>query len=327
MKKILFFSAAAALMLASCANEETVQAPKGNAIDFGNAFVNNSTKAGDVTTENIRDFAVYGYMATMAGDIFNKQEVSSTDGKTWTYSPVQYWTPGQNYWFVAIAPFAEEVEFIKPSGTLPTGAAGTINYSNTKGDTDLCTSYLTYTASKENNEVQKFTFGHILSRVKFTFKNEMANANAKFEISNVKITATNTAGEFNCTNKTWTAATATNDVAFNIAGTKIAQSGNLASDPMYLIPGASTVVYNVEFTVIRYQGTETTPIDTYNHKVQIKGVELALGNSYNFTATINDSNIDPNPENKPEPIVFGVQEVEDWGQDNAQVLPVPTPDN
>lgn len=35
MKKSLYLGALALLTLASCASEETVEAPKGNAIDFG----------------------------------------------------------------------------------------------------------------------------------------------------------------------------------------------------------------------------------------------------------------------------------------------------
>ncbi len=311
MKKILFFSAAAALMLASCANEETVQAPKGNAIDFGNAFVNNSTKAEDLTTTGIKNFDVYGYMQSMNGVVFNGEEVSKT-GDNWTYSPTQYWTPEKAYWFAAIAP-SKAATFTAPTGELPTGAAGTITFENTKGDTDLCSGYLNYTAKATGNDVQKFTFGHLLSRVKFTFNNKMANANAKLVISNVKITATNTAGTYNCVTSVWTANAATNDVDFVISNNEVAQNGFNATEPMYLIPGANSVQYNVEFSVVRYQGTELLDETPLNHKVVISGVQLELGKSYNFTADITDENVDP--DNKPEPIVFGVETVAGWGPD------------
>lgn len=318
MKKILFFSAAAAMMLASCSSEETVQAPAGNAINFGNAFVNNSTRAEDLTTDGITNFDVYGYMQAMNGVVFNAQAVTK-NGNDWKYSPVQYWTPGKAYWFAAIAP-STAASFTAPTGELPTGAAGTITFNNTKGDTDLCSAYLNYTAKAAGttNDVQKFTFGHLLSRVKFTFVNDMANKNAKLEISNVKITATNTAGTFDCATSAWTASDTKNDVAFTIANSAIAQTANLASEPMYLIPGANTVEYKVEFSVIRYQGTEQLDETPLVHKVKISNLELKLGNSYNFTATINDSNV--NPDVTPDPIVFGVQEVTEWGTDNEEIL-------
>ena len=52
MKKSLYLGALALLTLASCASEETVEAPKGNAIDFGKAFINNSTRGGEVLDLN-----------------------------------------------------------------------------------------------------------------------------------------------------------------------------------------------------------------------------------------------------------------------------------
>lgn len=317
MKKILFLSAAAALVLASCSNEETVKVPEGNAISFGNAFVNNSTRAEDLSNENLANFAVYGYMAGMSGQIFNNVEVTKGEGNSWTYTGTQYWTPGQNYWFAAVAPYGVATFAAPTLATgLPTGNDGTITFDNLKGDVDLCAAFLNYTAKDFQNDVQAFTFGHLLSRVKFTFVNDMANAGAELVISDVKIEKTNTAGTYDCATKVWTASSTTNDVVYVNAGANIKQNAKEATEPMYLIPGDDKVEYKVVFTVKRMQGGEE--IGSYIHTATISNVALELGKSYNFTATINDQNVDP--ETTPEPIVFSGT-VSDWAEVDETTLP------
>lgn len=313
MKKILFFSAAAAMMLASCSSEETVQAPKGNAIDFGNAFVNNSTRAEDLTTANIQNFDVWGYMTSLSGVIFNGEVVTkgtSVAGGTsgWSYTNVQFWTPNQPYWFAAIAP-SKAATFAAPTAFPTNGdGAGTITFTNTKGDTDLCADYLYQGALASGHPIQAFSFNHLLSRVKFTFTNGLAAAGSNIKISDLQINKTNTAGTYNCADKTWTAANEGNDVVFaykeNIDNAD--KSETVESQPMYLIPGAASVNYNVSFTVTETLGDFTK---TYTHTVTISQVALEQGKSYNFTAEINDANIDP--ENERKPIEFSAT-VGDW---------------
>ena len=64
MKKNLFLIgfAAIGMLFASCSNDETVEVKKNtNAIQF-KSFVNNSTRATDLTTTNLVDFQVWGIM-------------------------------------------------------------------------------------------------------------------------------------------------------------------------------------------------------------------------------------------------------------------------
>lgn len=63
MKKNLFLIGLAAIgmLFASCSNDETVEVAKNqNGIQF-KSFVNNSTRATDLTTANLTDFQVWGY--------------------------------------------------------------------------------------------------------------------------------------------------------------------------------------------------------------------------------------------------------------------------
>ena len=64
MKKNLFLIGLAAIgmLFASCSNDETVEVAKNqNGIQF-KSFVNNSTRATDLTTNNLADFQVWGIM-------------------------------------------------------------------------------------------------------------------------------------------------------------------------------------------------------------------------------------------------------------------------
>ena len=78
MKK-LFIAILAVAGLAACSQDMTLETPKGAAIAFDNAFVNNSTRiATDITVDNLQDFGVYGSVVNNQGQqglIFNNQEV------------------------------------------------------------------------------------------------------------------------------------------------------------------------------------------------------------------------------------------------------------
>ena len=107
MKK-LFIAILAVAGLAACSQEMTLETPKGAAIAFDNAFVNNSTRvATDITVGNLKDFGVYGSVVNNQGQqglIFKNQKVEKS-GNAYSYSPAQYWIADAQYDFVAIAPY------------------------------------------------------------------------------------------------------------------------------------------------------------------------------------------------------------------------------
>ena len=92
--------------LAACTTEQTIVAPQNEAIGF-DTFVDNSTRAEDITTNNIADFGVYGTV-TKGGNsalIFDNTKVEK-NGTAYTYSPAQYWIAAAQYDFLAFAPYA-----------------------------------------------------------------------------------------------------------------------------------------------------------------------------------------------------------------------------
>lgn len=307
MKKSLYLGALALLTLASCASEETVEAPKGNAIDFGKAFINNSTRGGEVLDmTTLKSFNVYGYMGDMSGVIFNRELVKLAEGK-WTYDALQYWTPGQKYAFAAIAPMTG-VTFTAPT-TFPTsGEFGTIAY-HTDGINDLIYAAQYATGEESGNSPVAFTFNHLLSRVKLTFNNTMTNPQGSMTISNVKISGVYNDGTIALPATSWTvgdAATATGERAYTMANAGVAAKGASTGSDVYFFIPTTGHKYTITFTVEQKIGNVVVSTSTKTAEITL---DMQRGCSYNLTANLNELNM---PQNTPEPIEFTVTAVEGW---------------
>ena len=338
MKKLFMIGLAATAMLASCSNDETVEMAQQKAIGFSNAFVNNGTRSivdPSFTTKTLKDFAVYGF--TQAGQIFNGTTVSAPG---WTYTPLQYWVPGNTYTFGAIAPYsvAKNVSNV----ALPKGAKKVemaVAFTNTDANqVDLLHAAPMQIAGKDVTVTYStpvpMTFNHQLSKVKFSFENAVGEG-YKVKVSNVKITDAYTNGTLTvaAAGNTWsnqetnalvlnfgnvTADDATADEAAFIANGKTLESYN----EKLMIPMASTATYTVTFTAELYHGDVL--LGSYDHNVKIENVEFKLGYCYDFKATLTHENI-VDPKNPLKPIEFTVAGIEKWNQKEVdQTLDVPT---
>lgn len=341
MKKIFLIGLTAAAMLASCSNDETVEMAQQKAIGFSNAFVNNGTRSivdPSFTTENLTDFAVYGF--TQKGQIFNGEKVSKggTASTGWSYDNVQYWVPGNTYTFGAIAPHrAANVSDVK----LPEGATKVemkVAFTNTDADqVDLLHAAPTQIAgtavTPTYTEPVSMTFNHQLSKVKFSFENAVG-AGYNVKVSNVKITDAYKTGTWKVTGEpanTWSnqadktlelnfgnvvANGATANVAANIAFNETLESYN----EKLMIPMGNTAIYTVTFTAELFK--DNVPLGTYNHTVEIKNVEFKLGYCYNFKASLTHENI-TGPDKLNE-IKFNVTSVGNWNKEADKNLNVST---
>lgn len=307
MKKLFIMGLAAmGLALTACNSDETVEMAKGKAIGFS-SFVDKSTRATDVTLDNLNSMEVYGWRSNNQGDkqIFNAQLVTVAKSGEGTYSPLQYWEANYTYNFEAIAPKAGEkgVQF----AAAKTG--GTITFDN-NAQTDLIYAKATEKTMPANitatPDKVNFTFKHQLARVKFTFKNKFPeNAAAKISVKDVKITNAYKNGTITpaVANAMWNATDANLEVSFaNLANggptDLVANTGVGETDHMYLIPTAKEESYEVTFTVTLDQNGVTTD---YNHRVTIETTQ-ERGKSYNYVAEIGASNI--NPDSQLYPIEF-----------------------
>lgn len=346
MKKIFLMGLATAAMLASCSQDETVEmAQNTRAISFSNAFVDNATRSvvdPSFEVSTLGNFAVYGF--TQNGQIFDGVTVSSADdGRTWTYSPTQYWVEGNQYAFAAIAPASVSVsgETLTGSSVADYKVGMTVIFTN-DGKTDLL--YANGGAFDANETFMasiqpvSLTFKHQLSKVKFSFENNVSGA-YNVKVTNVKITDAKSTGTLTVNAadaNAWSNVEGTLALDFGAAGLNAGTADAIefgteveTYNEQLMIPTASTESYTVTFTVELLNGTVS--MGKYNHTATISGVELKLGYCYDFAAELNADNIvvDPDdPDAELKPIEFTVNEISDWiNTDEDQTIDIPSAGN
>ena len=319
MKK-LFIAILAVAGLAACSQDMTLETPKGAAIAFDNAFVNNSTRATDIDIENLLDFGVYGSVVNNQGQqglIFKNQKVEKS-GNAYSYSPAQYWIADAQYDFVAIAPYTNA----KWTYTTTDAQNGTLKFHNdtAEANQDLLFAYASKTTPENITSTPgavEFTFHHLLSRVRFTFINGFAKgSNITLKVTGVKITNAHKTGTITVTGgavaDTWTATDNTLEVGFGAAGSGFLaeNGGNAFTEHHYLIPAEAT--YNIAFTVELKQAGVS--LDTYNRTATV-ALDMVKGQSYDLKATLNQNNT--SDEGQLYPIEFTVNSVENWQPNNG----------
>ena len=275
MKKILI-SMLAVAALVSCSKEESIRVDQGEAIAFGNAFVDNSTRA-DYSdgVQKLTKFNVYGTVTGTAGtvNIFDGVEVTGTVGNAvWSYAEqyAQYWIAGADYNFAAVvdATVATKDAYNMPL-TLTTLADATSNLE------DMLYATASVQDAAANQAPVNFTFSHLLSKAKFTVTSN-AEGGYYHTVTGIKVSNFET-GTYTIADGTWGGATA-KDVAFAEIAEVTDASGAKSNAEMLLVPNAAT--FNVTFTVDLYKdgtmlGTETKTIAV--------DTDLVKGNAYNFT--------------------------------------------
>ena len=334
MKKVIF-ALAAVVAFAACSNEETIVRQDREAIDFNGAFVENTVRSIDpsITTGTISSFTVYG---TTQGDeknandeviapvvnIYNgvvvtKDVVENGIGKadSWWYAGdhVQYWIEGNTYNFAAVV-----------NGTVATDATGmpeTISYT-ADGVTDLLYAEYTTTGQKTGNATVGFTFDHLLSKVKFTFKNTSAagsNDNYTYKVTGLQITGTPASGEYTVanyltSNDAWTTRTdsATTTYGHIVDKDEIADAAvaievapgayGVSNYERLVIPGEYTI--NVQCRIALLYNDEEVDVTNYNKDVD---VAFADGCAYNLVLS----------GSVGEQIMFTCTEVKGWDETNS----------
>ena len=318
MKKI-FVAVLAMAGVVACNTVDTLDVPQNPEIRFANAFVENATRANEAldpstTTESLTAFDVWGFMDEPAGTVFVGEDVTGSKGN-FTYANIQYWAPGHKYYFAAVAPMNSANVEVDTTYANELGI-GTIKFKNVDGTEDLLYSAVAVDAPALGEaKTVMLTFNHLLSKVKFTFTNGFANDNAYIDVKDVKITnapaaATVVLNKVWWTENPWTDYLGTVELAFGDACSKTAAGETqVAADERLTIPAGAEQKYTVTFDVVLYMGDVVAYEGTKT--ATIEGVALEIGKAYNFSATLNASNITEEGV-ELQPIVFNVEVVKDW---------------
>ena len=326
MKKLLV-SVLAIAGLVAC-TQETTLVQKGNApMEFGDAFVENATRAKDpsITTTSITGFDVWGFMDSPAGKVFEGEDVTRSEGN-FTYVNTQYWAPGHVYYFAALAPM-NSANWSLNTAEADLEGAGEISFTNINGTEDLlyaATSVSTMdlpVGEVPGDGVVKFQFNHMLSKVKFSFTNGFQNDNAFITVSNIRMEVP-AEGTINVAQDWWS----TNQWVLG-EGKTILDFGNMEAEKVpysettecqferLTIPTDAAQSYNVTFDVKLFMGDVEAYAATLT--TVIEGAELKIGKAYNFHAIINAANIVPGEDAALQEIVFDVAEVKTWEDGNG----------
>lgn len=325
MKKQILMVAAVALALGGCSKTETTEVAQGRAIGF-DAFVGKSTKAvTEVKNDNLQKFYVFGSYRSTGNwtSVFTNVEVSGgtvgAKGTAWTPAQMAYWQPSATYYFGAYSDG-------NSSSTTASFSAEEqkLTFTNyTVGENDLIVAISdekTTTEDVSAVDPVSLSFQHMLSQVKFTFKNE-DSYDYTMKISDIKIgsavkTATGTFTKENSVIAWNGAAEATYDFG-ELADIAQAEGENTHEVVLFVIPqsnGTLKVTFTATFTDASNKQIATGDFEASLAYVgDAEGTdanEWTPGFKYNYTATVNGSTI--NPDLDKNVIKFTVTEVKPW---------------
>lgn len=286
---------AAVVALAACSKEDVISIDR-QAIAFGDAFVENSTRVDYSTPGALTAFNVYGTVTGTDGtvNIFDGVTVTKTqqnttdigDGASWWYAAdeAQYWIPKASYNFAAVVDATvgtNDTAYGMPV-TLTTQADGAMNLKDMLFDTASAT--VNEEGTPSVNPVN-FTFEHLLSKAKFTVTSN-AMGDYKHTVTLIKVsnfetgTYTIAYADTNADGKddgTW-AGGADKQVEFAEIANVTSAAGAMSNAELLLVP--NTAAFNVTFTVDLYKGDTKLGTETITKSVDN---DLVKGNAYNFT--------------------------------------------
>lgn len=271
MKKQLFFIAAAALGLASCSQDETIEVNTSEAISF-RTFVNAQTRADDIDNGKLTQFNVTARYES--NNYFD--DVTFTKGENETFnSATNYYWPTGNLDFYAYSPISNgqvkrtdyKTFTVTPSGT--PGDQVDFVYANTKGK------------NKADNGATgvALNFRHTGSKIVFQVKNTAANM--KFEVTGWKVGFLDNAGTF-----TYADANTDEKNATQLAYTDWSENTTYSADNTYtntlsaaVKVAASTsdaALLKGEMILVPQKPTKATAYDTESKEVNGSYVALLI---------------------------------------------------
>ena len=272
----------------------------GGEISFENAFIDNVTSVGFEQTSDLTAFDVWGFVENSNGviaTIFDGTDVTNNNG-VWGYTgDKQYWFPGNNYYFDAVAPANSN------NATIEKGTKGLANvaFTNVDGTEDLIFASEDIANVSANQGAVGFVFNHLLSKTKFTFTN--AFPGVEITVTDVKMVVPANA-TYDFVSEAWGPVAGDLELVFGNANVETTNIAAKSTTELLSIPADAAQNYEITFTVNVLMNGEVFYTDVKTSTVT--GVTLEKGRAYNFAA-----NITPEILNLEE-IKFDVVRVEGW---------------
>lgn len=313
MKKTLIAIMTIAALAASCNKAEVIEVNR-QAITFGEAFVDNATKADYSSGKALTAFQVWGTVTGNSNtvNLYKGANVTGNVGdKVWSCDQTEYWVPSCSYAFTAIA---DATSVTTGTNDMPTA----INYT-VAADKDLLLSTATATtdasATPSVNPVS-FTFRHLLSKVFFTFKYGVEN-NTKysFQITSVSISDLTAKGIYTLgttvENGTWADdGTDVTTLDFGAGSANVTSAASTTSTLSHqILPLTETAQIRVTYDIL-YNGTKIMVDETQT--ATMTNQVFAQNTVYNINITL------PAPG---APIQFSVTEVGGFAETTKEVTP------
>ena len=197
-KKTMFLMPVAAMLLASCSNDEVVETNTGTPIDFR---IGMATRAIETTVTNLPSIYVTAFNDDGGNsffDEFKKKDVTAE----YRSEQKHYWLgDGKTMQFYAYAPSKEELG-VTPDIT-PTSQKldDFVPASQASAQKDFITAYATGTEAANGSTGVPLHFEHRLSQIEVRAKN--SNTNYVYKVKGVRISEIKSKGTFDFKVKTW----------------------------------------------------------------------------------------------------------------------------
>ena len=288
MKKLLV-SVLAIAGLVACSQEQTLVSKSPASMEFGVASLDKATRVDpSLTTDNLQGFNVWAWMDSEDGNVLTAEDVERM-GEGWGYVNTAYWLPGHYYSFAALAPM-DSANWTYNLNGADNGEDNTIYFENVDGTEDLI--YAFNTRSTVGDPVGKdyaaldLTFNHLLSKTKFTFVNGFATDNVTVQVTDVKMTAKNTA-TYSIEKKAWGEVTG-EQITLAYGDTEVIAAGKncVVADERLTIPAAAATTYEITYTIQVWYGKEPGFEGGLTKTTTLTGWEFVQGKAYNFVAEI-----------------------------------------
>lgn len=335
MKKMLLVLGVAAAAMTSCTSDELIEVNQSSLIKF-EPFVNKGTRSVTDTDGRITKFYVYG-CHTEGGVVSDFVNVPVTKSNSeWGYytgtgdgeENYRYWTDAE-YYFGAYATKNVSGQLVDVTQVAFDQDNKELTFTDFMlgEDEDLVADVMTFKQTNfEDPRTVQFTFGHLLSKIQFTFTNSHSVVGTTMDITDLKIDKCRVKGTCTVTENdvTWSELVAVTEederglALDNVTTSGIAIGGTYKNNTL-VVPGAIQDYYKVSFKVT-FKNAQGQIIGkkTYDGNSAIALTTNAVtkwepGYVYNYTANLSLDLV---------PIVFGDPTVTGWDDDTYNNVPL-----